>query len=297
MANTTLPGFSSPTTITLSGDLEEGLNEVPSMPWMTIAYYTCEVILGVCAAVGNATIVLAVAVTKKLHTIPNTYLVSLAITDFCMGVVGIPSLLLALNGYPRNYGLCMTLLTIVLLLDLCSMYSLLAHTFNQYYATCRPFHYSTITTPNRVILHVFLAWAVPLSMALVMPMGWNNGDATKDLCVLIEIVRMDYLAFLFFVGMIPPFVAMCIMYRSIFKAISKQLHQLEDLEKIRTRLQVAAPSEGASKNGPSTGKDHPEADNAKNKSADVLASGISRQPSIDKNDRKDNGCGYGGTSS
>lgn len=72
-----------------------------------------------------------------------------------------------------------------------------------------------------------------------------------------------------------------------------QLHQLEDLEKIRTRLRAPAPSQGAANNGPSTGKDHPEGDNAKNKSADVLASGISRQPSIDTNDGKDNGCGDG----
>ncbi|XP_063951686.1 5-hydroxytryptamine receptor 1A-like [Lytechinus pictus] len=267
MATAVAPVSSSPAMNTWE-DQGQSLDDAPPMPWMTIAYYTCEVILGFCAAVGNATIVIAVAATKKLHTVPNAYLVSLAITDFCMGVLGIPSLLLALNGYPRNYGLCMTLLTIVLLLDLCSMYSLLAHTFNQYYCTCRPLHYPTISTTNRVILHVFLAWTFPLAVALVMPIGWNNGDPSKGLCVLIEIVSMDFLAFMFFVGMIPPFIAMCIMYRSIFKAISKQMRQLEDLEKIRTRLQVPASSRGASKNGSSSVKDN---DDTTRKSEDVLA--------------------------
>ncbi|XP_072176162.1 uncharacterized protein [Diadema setosum] len=212
--------------------------------WMDIAYYGSEVILGVCATIGNTAVVVAVAVTRELHTVPNTYLVSLAISDLCMGVLGIPILMLALNGWPRNYGLCLTLLTVVLLLDLCSIYSLLAHTFNQFYSTCYPLHYPRVSTRNRVVFHLVLAWLVPLSIALVMPLGWNDGYPSMGYCKLIRVVSMDFLAFMFLAGMIPPFFAMCFMYTRIFKAIARQMNQLEKLQTIGQRLQATRASSG-----------------------------------------------------
>ncbi|XP_071482091.1 adenosine receptor A3-like [Diadema antillarum] len=209
--------------ILASAESEVAYFETVPVEWMDIAYYGSEVILGVCATIGNTAVVVAVAVTRELHTVPNTYLVSLAISDLCMGVLGIPILLLALNGWPRNYGLCLTLLTVVLLLDLCSIYSLLAHTFNQFYSTCYPLHYPRVSTRNRVVLHLVLAWLVPLSIALVMPLGWNDGYPSMGYCKLIRVVSMDFLAFMFLAGMIPPFLAMCFMYTRIFKAIARQV--------------------------------------------------------------------------
>ncbi len=134
-------------------------------------YFVAEICLAVIAVVGNTLTLSAFIFNKKLRTISHLYIGSLAISDFSMGLLGIPIIQLALVGLPKNYALCMACLTFFLLLDFCSIYSLLALTFDRYYAVCWPLHYNAHMTWSRAGIILGIAWLIPFIFALIMPLG------------------------------------------------------------------------------------------------------------------------------
>ena len=134
-------------------------------------YFLAEVCLAIIAFIANTFILCAFVFNKKLRTISHLYIASLAISDFGMAAFGIPIILLAIVGLPKNYILCMTLLTFFLLLDFCSIFSLLALTFDKYYAICWPLHYNANMSGCRAALILGIAWLIPLLLALIMPLG------------------------------------------------------------------------------------------------------------------------------
>ena len=144
---------------------------IPTIELAGTPYFIAEISLGVLSVIGNTFILLAFVFNRKLRTISHLYIASLAVSDLSMGAFGIPIILFAIEGLPKNYVFCMTLLTFFLLLDFCSIFSLLAMTFDRYYAICWPLHYNAHMSPNIAAFILGLAWLIPLTLALIMPLG------------------------------------------------------------------------------------------------------------------------------
>lgn len=187
-------------------------------------YFILEILIALTAVIGNSCIVIAFVMYSRLRTFQNYYIVSLAAIDFSMGFFAIPFVLVTLDEQRvQRMGICFFLVTVIVLMDLSSIFSVLALTFDRFYAVCKPFSYHAVMTRRRTLLHISAAWLIPIAISSLVPLGWNIADEEDQGCLFAEIVSMKYYTALYFVCFLPLFFVMCLMYRKIFIVIQKQV--------------------------------------------------------------------------
>lgn len=106
-------------------------------------YYTIlEAIVAIGAFVGNLLVVIVFIQDKRLRKVTNFYVISLAIADLFVGLIGIPSAILTRMGIPQNsVYLCLTMLSLLVVLCTISILNLLAVSLDRYWAILHPLDY------------------------------------------------------------------------------------------------------------------------------------------------------------
>lgn len=126
------------------------------MDELNLPYTICEVLVALGAVIGNSLVLVAFARERRLRRRTNYYIVSLAVADLLVGLVGIPCALLASVGLPRHLYAC--LLTISLLVVLCtiSIFCLVAVSVDRYWAILFPMGYArNVTTKIAICKFLF----------------------------------------------------------------------------------------------------------------------------------------------
>ncbi|XP_038822876.1 adenosine receptor A2a-like [Salvelinus namaycush] len=119
---------------------------IPAITW---PYIAAELLIALLAIAGNFLVCLAVNRNRKLRTVTNYFLVSLAVADIFVGVLAIPCAVLIDLGYPRhNLPLCLLLLSVLIVLTQSSILSLLAVAAERYVAILLPLQYQRIVSPS-----------------------------------------------------------------------------------------------------------------------------------------------------
>ncbi|KAK8751409.1 hypothetical protein OTU49_014693, partial [Cherax quadricarinatus] len=83
---------------------------------LDLPYTISEVLVAIIAVIGNALTITVFAVDRKLRRLTNYYIVSLALADLLVGVLGIPFAILAAIGLPRSRWACLLGLSTLLML-------------------------------------------------------------------------------------------------------------------------------------------------------------------------------------
>lgn len=105
-------------------------------------YAIFELLVAFTACVGNALVITVFHRERRLRKRTNYYIVSLAMADFLVGLLGIPFAVLASIGLPTNlYGCLLTLSTLVVLCTI-SIFCLVAVSIDRYWAILYPLAYS-----------------------------------------------------------------------------------------------------------------------------------------------------------
>ncbi|XP_034030261.1 adenosine receptor A1-like [Thalassophryne amazonica] len=191
-------------------------------------YIACEVVIAVLAIVGNVLVCVAVTWNKKLRTVTNYFLISLAVADILVGLVAIPCAVLTDLGRPRyNLPLCLLLLTILIVLTQSSILSLLAVAAERYMAILLPFQYQRIMSPRNARLALFITWSLGVVSGSVPLMDWQKQKADYEYCLFSCVVDMTYMVYFnFFCGLLLPLVAMFVIYAHIFVTVRRQLRRI-----------------------------------------------------------------------
>ncbi|XP_071805860.1 adenosine receptor A2a-like [Asterias amurensis] len=215
-----------------------------------ISYYVIEIVFAVFAIFGNLTVITIYLLEPRLrNTLSNIYLISLAVSDFCMGAIAIPIILIALQGIPRSFPACLFLLSILVMIDVASVFSLLAMTLDRYYSISRPLRYCVVVTKSRAVAGALLAWFVAFLFIVPMLAGWHNGPPSQPQCYFLEVVSLQYMTFLFFAAILAPFFLMCFAYIQIYLIIRKQLKQMRAVHDIGNRLRSTQLSSNPDREG------------------------------------------------
>ncbi|RZF42627.1 hypothetical protein LSTR_LSTR001422 [Laodelphax striatellus] len=77
------------------------------MSWMVVVYVGCEILVAIGAIFGNTLVITAFRRERRLRRRTNYYIVSLAVADLLVGLLGIPCALLAYSGYPKQLHACL----------------------------------------------------------------------------------------------------------------------------------------------------------------------------------------------
>lgn len=214
----------------------------PAVISPNVPYMAAELAFGFLSTVGNSLVCAAVGLNRKLRTVTNYFLVSLAVADICVGVIAIPCSILTDVGLPRhNLYLCLLMLSAIIMFTQSSIYSLLAVAVERYIAIFMPFRYQVLMTPRNAVFIILLAWLLASLIGLVPLMGWHKTPPESGECFFVFVVEMTYMVyFLFFVCVLTPLVIMFLIYAQIFIAVKRQLRRIASDQSSRAEGHAAS---------------------------------------------------------
>lgn len=191
---------------------------------LPVPYAVCEVAVAVFAVVGNSLVVLTFALERRLRRVTNLYIISLATSDFLVGLVGVPSALMTKIGIPQDaFTLCVLMLSVLVVLCTVSILNLVAVTLDRYWAILHPFCYRR-TMNRRSAGYVILGcWLLGSLVGLLPLFGWNNGAHKDGLCLFIPVMHYDFLVLIFFATIVYPALLMAFCYARIYTVVLKQV--------------------------------------------------------------------------
>ncbi|XP_024081487.1 growth hormone secretagogue receptor type 1-like isoform X2 [Cimex lectularius] len=128
----------------------------------TVSMVLCTVILGI-GVVGNVMVPLVIIKTKDMRNSTNIFLMNLSIADLMVLLICTPTVLVEVNSQPETWVLgehmCKAVPFVELTVAHASVLTILAISFERYYAICEPLRAGYVCTKTRAMLICLLAWA------------------------------------------------------------------------------------------------------------------------------------------
>ncbi|TSO67445.1 Adenosine receptor A2b [Bagarius yarrelli] len=204
----------------------------PKQEFFYEAYIAAEVTISLLSASGNLLVCIAIGRSKKLRTITNYFLVSLAAADFFVGTLAIPCAILTDLGFPHNnLYLCATVVYMLITLTQASVFSLLAIAIERYVAILWPFHYQRLLKPRNAKLVIVITWILAFLLSLVPLLGFRKRFRHINYCFfacIVDIALMVY--FNFFGCILLPLLTMFFIYAHIFLTVRRQVRRIAALQ-------------------------------------------------------------------
>ncbi|XP_039934517.1 histamine H2 receptor [Hirundo rustica] len=196
---------------------------------------SCLVILIVVTLCGNIIVCLAVTLDRRLRSLTNCIIVSLAITDLLLGLLVLPfsAFYELAKEWPFGSVLCNIYLSLDVMLCTASILNLFMISLDRYFAVTTPLRYCQVVTPSRVAVGLVVIWTVSLMVSfLPIHLGWNtNGTAVQNTgqtcdkeCTLA--VNLVYGLLDSLLTFYVPLVIMCITYYRILKIAREQAKRI-----------------------------------------------------------------------
>ncbi|XP_078614246.1 adenosine receptor A2b-like [Branchiostoma floridae x Branchiostoma japonicum] len=209
-----------------------GQNLTTSIDWTTttIVSITVEIIIAVAAIIGNSFVCLAVYKNRRLRGTTNYFIVSLAVADICVGLLGIPFAIVTALGLPDNFYGCLMMLSFIIITTQSSIFSLLAIAVDRYVAIMNPLRYEYLMTTRTARWAIAATWTLSLLIGMVPLMGWNLGPAQNG-CGFTDVIDFDYFVYFNFFGcVLTPLLIMGFIYSTIFWSVRKQLRLIKSTD-------------------------------------------------------------------
>lgn len=151
-------------------------------------YPTTEIVVKIVAlglidlavVLGNSLVVAAVLTTRKLRTVTNIFIVSLACADLLLGFAVLPFSISieVVDIWLWGNIWCSMWLAIDVWLCTASILSLCAISLDRFVAVTHPIRYPSIVSPFRGRVLVALVWILSFVICLPPLLGWNDGVDT-----------------------------------------------------------------------------------------------------------------------
>ncbi|XP_066518291.1 5-hydroxytryptamine receptor 4 [Hoplias malabaricus] len=194
------------------------------------------IIVGIfCTVVGNFLVVLAIAYFKQLQSHTNSFVMSLAVADFLVGLVVMPySMVRTVEGcWHFGATFCQLHSSLDVMLCTASIFHLSCIAFDRYYAVCNPLVYSFKMSRSRVALLIVICWAVPLLISfgpILLGLHKLGVDISLPENVCVFLVNRVYAVIASLVAFYLPMATMLIAYWKIYKAAKRQAMQISAME-------------------------------------------------------------------
>ncbi|KAJ7316557.1 hypothetical protein JRQ81_002719 [Phrynocephalus forsythii] len=192
---------------------------------------------------GNVMVCLAVCFNRRLRSLTNCFIVSLAFTDLLLGLLVVPfsaTYEISSHIWPWSLTMCNIYISLDVMLCTASILNLFMISLDRYYAIIAPLRYPTVVTPLRVAVAMVLIWVVslmvsflPIHLALntngtIQNSFLSNGKQECKLEVNKLYVLVDGLLTFYL-----PLVVMCITYFRIFKIAREQAKRINNTSGFR----------------------------------------------------------------
>ncbi|XP_036621698.1 adenosine receptor A3 [Trichosurus vulpecula] len=199
----------------------------------SIMYITVEIVIGLCAIVGNVLVIWVVKLNPGLQNTTFYFIVSLALADIAVGVLVMPLAIVISLGITIHFYNCLFMTCLLLVFTHASIMSLVAIAVDRYLRVKLTIRYKRVITQKIIWMALGFCWLVSILVGLVPMFGWNerlspgvSGNASFLPCRFRSVMRMDYMVyFSFFTWILIPLIIMCAIYIDIFYVIRNKLRQ------------------------------------------------------------------------
>ncbi|XP_069140391.1 probable G-protein coupled receptor No9 [Argopecten irradians] len=125
---------------------------------------------------GNSLVITAVIRNRKLRTITNIYIVSLACADMLLAIFVLPfsAALEVLHFWPFGQPFCTMWLAIDVLLCTASILNLCAISLDRFLAVTKPIRYPSLVSKKRGKILVMCVWILSFVISFPPLIGWND---------------------------------------------------------------------------------------------------------------------------
>ncbi|XP_004611588.2 histamine H2 receptor isoform X1 [Sorex araneus] len=198
------------------------------------------ILLIVITVAGNVVVCLAVGLNRRLRSLTNCFIVSLAITDLLLGLLVLPFSALYQLTFAWDLGraFCDIYTSLDVMLCTASILNLFMISLDRYCAVTDPLRYPVRVTPARVAAALVFIWAVSITLSfLSIHLGWNSRhhrgaaaaapgpqDAARTCKVEVNLVYglVDGLVTFYL-----PLLVMCVTYYRIFRIAREQARRIQ----------------------------------------------------------------------
>uniref|UniRef100_A0AAG5CQW5 G-protein coupled receptors family 1 profile domain-containing protein n=1 Tax=Anopheles atroparvus TaxID=41427 RepID=A0AAG5CQW5_ANOAO len=151
----------------------------PCLTWKKLVLVALFCLLIVITVVGNTLVILSVVTTRRLRTVTNCFVMSLAVADWLVGIFVMPPavIVFVVESWQLGWILCDIWISLDVLLCTASILSLCAISVDRYLAVTQPLTYSKRRRSKRLaLLMIFVVWLVALAITCPPILGWYDQD-------------------------------------------------------------------------------------------------------------------------
>ncbi|XP_075210928.1 putative G-protein coupled receptor No18 [Lycorma delicatula] len=153
------------------------------LAWQEICLIALFSIFIIVTVVGNALIIGAVATTRRLRTVTNCFVMSLAVADWLVGIFVMPLAVAShlMGKWELGWLLCDIWISLDVGLCTASILSLCAISIDRYFAVTQPLNYSRRRRSKRLaLLMILFVWFSALAITCPPIFGWYDPERNKD---------------------------------------------------------------------------------------------------------------------
>lgn len=236
-----------------AGDIDESTKQFQKIALAILL--SVVIVVVIC---GNTLVILAVLTTRRLRTVTNCFVMSLAIADWLVGTcVMPPAVANALMGsWELGWILCDIWVSLDILLCTASILSLCAISVDRYLAVTQPLTYSRRRRSKRLALTMILVVWVSSALITCPPMfGWYEpGRHQEKTCRYNK--NTGYVIFSAMGSFFIPMIVMLYVYVRISCVVAKRHHQLENIDsKSKKSVKISTREESDPERGSSEGEE------------------------------------------
>ncbi|XP_059609527.1 probable G-protein coupled receptor No18 [Phlebotomus argentipes] len=207
-------------------------NRISALYWTDIALVTLFVVLIVITVIGNTLVILSVITTRRLRTVTNCFVMSLAVADWLVGLfVMPPAVAVHLMGtWELGWILCDIWISMDVLLCTASILSLCAISIDRYLAVTQPLNYSRRRRSKRLALFMILVvWILALAITCPPILGWYE-PGRRDLKTCRYNQNLGYVIFSAMGSFFIPMTVMIYVYVRISCVVASRHDHMAEIE-------------------------------------------------------------------
>ncbi|KAM9408758.1 adenosine receptor A1-like [Pholidichthys leucotaenia] len=195
-----------------------------------LIYTLLEVLIAISCCLGNMLVILALWTSKSIKQPTFSLIASLAVADFFVGCVAIPSAVVVDGRVRTSFHACLFISCVLILFTLISVLCLTAIAVDRFLRVYIPLRYKRTVTQKHSCLVVVTCWLVAILLSFAPMFGWYNHDTLSTtanstiVCQFIAVIPMSYLVYFnFFLCNLTPLLVMAILYICVFCIIRRNL--------------------------------------------------------------------------
>lgn len=208
-----------------------GIYNLPPQCWPERYHEVTIIIIGLMLTIlflgtfiGNALMIFAFMLVRRLRTPCNMLIINLAVTDLMVGILVIPiASIYQIKGYwIFNDHICSGFILFDVLLCTSSILNLCAISVDRYFIITQPFLYATRRTTKRMLLMILIVWLASALISVPPLFGWSK-PKSKYSCDYSE--NLGYQIYATFIAFYLPLIVMLVLYGRIFRLANNMVNQ------------------------------------------------------------------------